>query len=704
MGGDDFPLPVLLPTLKLYPASPGNGEPMWSLHNPVANTYFKIGWAEFECLARFSSAGTALNLKKRVEAETPIRIGLDDIKDLIVFLHSNGLLAPGPRPIPFADKAQPLWKKILHSYLYFTVPLFRPEKFLRATLPWVSPLLSRGFITAMLFLLGLGALLTLSRADEFFHSFTGFFSLAGILQGLAVLAVVKIVHEFAHAYTAVKYGVPVPHMGVAVMVLYPVLYTETTAGWRLPSRRARFHIGMAGIIAELCLASVFLIVWNIMPAGSTGQSLAFTVVSVSLIGSLLVNLNPLMRFDGYYMMSDLTGIENLQHRACDFARWALRRVLFGLKDDPPEALPAGKQKFLTFFGLALLVYRFFLFAGISVLVYHLFFKPLGLILMMVEIVWFILLPILSELRVWWRRRSEIWDHRRGRAVLLLSGFVLLAGTVPWQTQVEFPAVLHARNYASLYPYAPSLIEDLSVAEGQDVRAGQVLARLSSRDLDKQLAQARTHLEQLRLLQRRVRTDPALLQDKYATLDLDIETAGERLRTLQDQQKNLTITAAFDGVIRDLDPSIQAGRYIRQSDLLFRVVSQSAPTMTGYGGEDDVERLVAGGRGVFIPDAQPFTSYPVRIETISATDTDALKWPELASIFRGPVPAELDRASGQIVPLKTIYQVGMRPDGDVRDLPGIVLAGTVRADGRPLSPVYLLFSRLAGLVVRETGLN
>lgn len=698
----DFNLPSLHPSLKLYKASDSDGEPAWSLHNPIANTYFKISWPEFECLARFSQVKTAFELIHQVGTETTVSVDLNDIKDLVVFLHTNGLLALSGKDVPFVEKSEPLWKKILHGYLYFTIPLFEPEGFLKRTLPTVRPLLSKTFFALMMVVFALGVLMTLQRTDEFVHSFSGFFSLEGIIRGMIVLIFIKIVHEFSHAYTAIKYGIPVPHMGVALIVMYPVLYTETTGGWQLSSRRARFQIAIAGIAAELCIAALFLIIWNVMPAGGVGQSLAFAVVAVSLIGSLLVNLNPFMRFDGYYLMSEMVGIENLQTRACNFARWKIRNVLFNLGDDVPEHLPADKQKFLTVFGLLLLVYRFFLFVGISVLVYYLFFKPLGLILMLVELGWFIGLPLLSEFKIWWQRRHEILAKRRSKVVFGVVCALLIMFVMPWQRTVYMPGVLHASQYSALYPYAPSYIEELNVTEGQKVNTGDVLARLSSFALDTEVRGVAQELDKLRRLQRRAQTDTALWKDRYASIDLEISRSEQKLKALQQQKERLVIVAPFSGIIRDLDPDMKQGRYVRRTDLLFRVIDPSAQKITAYVAEDDLSRLSVSDKAVFIPDGAPFTKIPFTVKTLADADADTLPWPEVASPFNGGISAEFDRQSGQLVPLRSVYAVGLEPVSS--QAAGIVQVGQVRVSGRVSSPFYRFFRGLAGLIVREIGLN
>jgi putative peptide zinc metalloprotease protein len=371
----DFKLPSLSPFLKLYkaPDDQRSGEPVWTLHNPASNAYFRLNWFGFECVSRFAFHKTAQSLKQEVEKETTLRVDLSEIKELVEFLNASGLTVLADQKIlSSGHKEQKLWQKLLQGYLYFTIPLCSPQNFLTRTLPMIRPLLSAqaNYLVATVFLVSL--VMTSQRADEFLHTFTGMLSLEGAIQIALTLCFVKIVHEMGHAFTAVKHGVPVPHMGLAFMVFYPVLYTETTGSWQLSSRKAAFEIGFAGIRAEFFLATIALLLWNFLPAGSVAQSLCFTVVAVSLVGSLLVNLNPLMRFDGYYMLSDLVGIENLQSRSCNFARWQVRRIFLGIKDRPPEEVDAKTEKFLTLFGSALLIYRFFLFSGIAFAVYHIF--------------------------------------------------------------------------------------------------------------------------------------------------------------------------------------------------------------------------------------------------------------------------------------------------------------------------------------------
>ena len=157
-------------------------------------------------------------------------------------------------------------------------------------------------------------------------------------------------------------------MGVALLVLFPVLYTDNTDAWRLTDQRKKLQIVLAGLMVEFHIALLALFSWTVVEDGPL-RSAAFFLATGSLVGSLLVNLSPFMRFDGYYALADFLGMQNLQPRAFELARWQVRQWLFGLPENPPEPFPATKHYFLVFYSFATWIYRFFLFLGIALLVY-----------------------------------------------------------------------------------------------------------------------------------------------------------------------------------------------------------------------------------------------------------------------------------------------------------------------------------------------
>ena len=694
---DDFPLPSLAPHLKLSRGPDAKGEPSWTLHNPIANTYFKLDWVSFECLARFPHHRSAQSLKSAIEAETTLSITLDEIAVVVEFLHNNALVSLKDQKVSYrATVKQPLWKKILHGYLYITIPLFKPQTFLEKTYPAIAILFSRTFVAAIMSFLAVMLVLTLPRADEFFHTFTNLFSIEGAIAGLLVLSFVKIIHEFAHAYTAVRYGVSVPHMGVALIVMYPVLYTETSGSWALSSRRARFHIAVAGIVAELCLAAIFLALWHISPSGSTGQTLSFLVVAVSLVSSLLVNLNPLMRFDGYYMFSDATGFDNLQGRSCAFARHRLREILFDLDDAPPEDLPVRDARFLTLFGTALLVYRFFLFVGIAVLVYQIFFQPLGLFLMLVELTFFIFLPVLSELKIWWEKRNSILSRPRSLIPACIVLTVLLLILLPWQSTMTIPAVLHAARHQLIFASAPAQIISLSVEEGQSVKTGQLLATLESPGLETDLLRAKQELKKLETLRSRGQSNPALLTDSNLSEEA-IEKARLKVAALEEMKERLRIKAPFDGIVRDKNTEAQPGRYIGVTEPLFTLIDPTATEITGYADEDIRDKITIGSHARFFSDDRYVEKENLVVGFISQAGGSNLAWPELASTNGGPVAVDMT-GEGDTVPRRSLYEVRATLSASA---PAQAERGYLRITTSP-SSIFVSWIRGLGALVRQEG--
>ena len=328
-----------------------------------------------------------------------------------------------------AEAARPAWVMwLMHHYLFFQIPLLRPDRFLRATLPFVNWLYSRTVAWAIGGIGLIGLYLVSRQWNTFVATALHFFTLRGLALYILCLAFVKIFHELGHAYTAMRYGCRVPTIGIAMVVMVPMLYSDTSDAWKLTSRRQRAAIGAAGMVVECALAALAIFAWNFLEDGMA-RSLVFIVATTSLMVGAAINLSPLMRFDGYYVLSDWLGIPNLQDRAFAFGRWQLRRLLFGLDRPMPEPVNAARRRFFICFAWAVWAYRFVIFLGIALMVYHYFFKLLGLILFAIEIGWFIVFPLV-------RRTEDLVDITR-RDSSHIAGF----GSPPVCWPVSSPCYL-----------------------------------------------------------------------------------------------------------------------------------------------------------------------------------------------------------------------------------------------------------------------
>ena len=702
----DLPLPTLNPLIKLFGASADrDGKPRWSLYQPTANKYYYIGWLEFECLARFHKFETANALINDVNNTTTLDIDINDIKALLIFLQSHSLLNKNDQEELTPTKQKPLWERIVHGYLFFTIPLFKPQGFLQKTLPIVKPLFNKTFFIIMMMVLLIGVIMTIPRFDEFTHTFLEMFTVKGAILTFITFAGIKIIHEFSHAYTATKYGVEIPHMGAAFIVMYPILYTETSGAWRLKSKSQRIQIGLAGVAAELVLAAIALILWHILPAG-TERSIAFSVIAISLIGSLFINLNPLMRFDGYFVLSDALNIENLHARAIALARWRLRKTLFNLKDPAPDAFPPSLQKFMQFFGFAIIIYRFFLFLGIALLVYTVFFKPLGLALMLLELLWFIGLPILSELKIWWQRKSDIAHQKRSIITVGLTAFIAIIAFLPTQSHITIDGIRHAQNQRDFYTPSAALIETLNIKEGQNIQIGDTLAILKSEKIDQELEILQTALLNLQTQMRREKLNAQRFKEYGANLQDQIEQKQQAIDTLNDKKQRLTIKAPFNGTIRDLSPQIHENRYVSTQNILFTLVGNSDIRISAYIGENDLSRIKTGNSATFRPELSLSSQNKFSVEEIDTLNSKTLKRKELASVYKGNIASNYNE-NGEIEPLEPVYLINLKPVNNRDTLTSahnIAQKGKIRIQAEHKSVLLSFFNRLIALIIRETGLN
>ncbi|MDA8540047.1 hypothetical protein N9L03_04405 [Alphaproteobacteria bacterium] len=357
-------IPVLRQDLRLLPGSRDEaGESGWLLYDPLRHQYFALTRSAL-LLLRLLPKITSLDDLKTQLASDQAQVDDHDIEQFLGFLNDNFLsvgsdAAHVTRIAQAHKKRQSHWFMwLVHNYLFIKIPLIRPDSMLDKLLRMTRPLASRPARLAT-YALGLyGVFALIWQWEQFVTTFDHFFNWQGLSYYLLALIGVKIAHEMGHALVAKHHNLRVSSMGVALLVLFPVLYTDNTDAWRLTDQRKKLQIVLAGLTVELHIALLALFSWGILDDGPA-KSAAFFLATTSIAGSLLVNLSPFMRFDGYYALADFLGMQNLQPRAFELARWQLRQWLFGLPENAPEPFPPGKHFFLVIYSFATWIYRFF---------------------------------------------------------------------------------------------------------------------------------------------------------------------------------------------------------------------------------------------------------------------------------------------------------------------------------------------------------
>lgn len=691
-------LPPLREELSLHEGGAGHdGAPTWMLHDPLRNQYFRISWPAFEVLSRWH-LGAPDAVARAIGAETTLHLEPGEVAALVEFLARSQLLKPTQpkdlaRLLSIHDAHETSWIAwLLHHYLFFRLPLVRPDRMLDALLPYVAWLGGKGFRLATLTALVVGLFLVGRQWSGFAATFVDHFSMEGLAAFGIALGLAKLVHELGHALAAKAFGCRVPSMGVAFLVMMPVLYTDVNDAWKLASRRQRLLIGGAGILAELTLAIWATLAWGLLPEGAF-RSMAFTLAATTWVSSLAINLSPFMRFDGYFLAMDALGQPNLHPRSFAMARWHLREVLFKLGEPVPEHLPPATRAWMIAFAWAVWLYRLILFLGIAALVYHVFIKVLGIVLFAVEMGWFVARPFIMEFGEWRKRAAAIRASRRSRWPFGLALLALVLLVAPWSGRVPAPALLKAAEHVTLYAPVPGVLTGIAVRTGDAVAAGTVLARLENPDMALRLHQVERRIVVLKYEISAMGFEESFRSRLHA-ISQELESALAERAALTRDRDRLTLTAPVAGLVTDMSPMVQPGQWIGSREPILAL--RTGAMIEAYVAEDDLPRIRVGGKASFIPEGRG----DALDATIAAIDHSAVRTladPQMATPYGGAIPARFDNKS--LMPDAAVYRVRLALDGSAT----VPVRGTALLEGERRSLLGRAFRSAAAVVIREMGI-
>lgn len=701
-------LPRLREELSLLPGPVlPDGQPSWTLHDPARNLFFRIDWPSFEVLQRWTLDNPEV-MAEDIRQHTTLHLDTDDVLGVVQFLTGNQLVQPeGPQAAAqmaarLAQIQGSVWKWLLHHYLFFRIPLVRPDAWLGQWQGVAGIFYTRTFAWLTVGALALGLSQVLRRWDSFSASLVDTFNWEGLTAYGAALFVIKLLHELGHAFTAKRFGCRVPTMGVAFLVMWPVAYTDTNETWRLTRHLQRLQVAAAGIATELIIAAWATLAWALLPDGAL-RSTAFVLATTSWVATLAINASPFMRFDGYFILSDWLDMPNLHERSFALARWKLREWLFALNEEVPEHLPPPRQWSLIGFAWATWLYRLVLFLGIAVLVYHFFIKVVGLGLFVVELLWFVLLPFQRELQAWRQRWPQIRASRRSRISALLALALLMLFLLPWPGRITASGLLRPAEVWPVYAPSGARIDALPYPEGAHAAKDSVLVQLYVPDLHMRRQTLLARLEGLRW-QAAASGLHAESSSRLLVNEDALATAQAELASLEAESLTYAPRAPFAGQLRDLDPDLQVGQWLPRKEKIALLVRDGSPWLVEtWLDEESVQRVTAGDSAQFITDG---LHGPVLRLTVSAVDRDASRFlprTELAAHLGGHILTR--EKSGQLVPERAIYHVVLAVDPSEVNLQAYrqqSWRGKLTIHAQWESPAWPYVRQAMGVLVREAG--
>lgn len=570
------------------------GQRWHVLRDHLSGKFFRVRPAAYAFICemeRHATVGEAW--ERRMEADPDSAPGQGEVVHLLSQLHRAGLLrsevegdAEGLAEVFAAEKrreATARWS----SLLFFRMPLWCPDRFLRAT-SWIGAILfSRFGLLLWLGLVGWGLSEVISNWSAFAADSTGLLGAANLMWMYAVMIVIKVLHEFGHGYACRRYGGEVPEMGIMLLLFNPLPYVDASASTAFPNKWRRILVGGAGMLVETGVAGIAAVVWAHSGAGVL-HNLAYNAVIAASVVTIIFNANPLLRYDGYHMLSDWLELPNLQGRASQMMLHLVERRLFGLKSSRRPAETKTEGFWLTLYWICSWVYRLIITFGI-LLVVSLHYLGFGMLLAVAFGFLWIVLPVFKS--VHYLLTSPKLERCRWRACGLSFGLVaaVLAFLclVPMPNYFRAEGVVRAEPFARVYAGVDGRLASILVPSGSMVTAGMPLANLENPELEheKALLAGQTALA-LANERHALETDPA----RHASMKAYFHALDLRRQRLAEDEKALTLRAPCDGLWLAPDAAqFKDGTLPRGLQLGF-VQSNDAFVVSAVVRQDDVSRL------------------------------------------------------------------------------------------------------------------
>ena len=482
----------------------------------------------------------------------------------------------------------------LMNLLFPRIPLWDPDTFLKRWMPAVGPILSVGGMLVWLGVVVFALALILPQTDRLAAGAGNLFQnpdpMVWVLLGLSFI-VTKFIHEMGHAFSCRRFGGECHEVGIMFLVLFPCPYVDASTAWAFPSKWRRIFVGAAGMIAELFVAAVAAIIWTFTDDLSLISQICYNVMLIAGISTVVFNANPLLRYDGYYILSDYLEIPNLQNKSREYTLGLFRRHLFRVKETRP--LPPKPQRWqLVLFSVTSTIYRIFIGFAIMLMVFYQlpeWARPVGLIMGIGAAVTFFVVPIFKlgkylltdpELH---RKRARAWAYTLAGA----SAVAILVALIEFPTHLRADAVVEPGEREYVRAATPGEVERVLVRSGELVEPGQELVRLDNPDVEAELTEAEIEYDTaLAGYQAAAAEEPAARR----VAQVRLAYADRRLDLAEQRYAELSVRAEGGGRFVAPDLETLPGRYLRTGDQIGRIDRSETFEAIAYVGQDQIELL------------------------------------------------------------------------------------------------------------------
>lgn len=479
------------------------GEPWVIVRDRFSSDWYRISPVAYDFLCRLSSRQTVAEVWEAcLQVDPHGTLTQEEVVQLLGQMNLANLIQVDQGALAeslferFSKRVSSERKAAILGFLSIKVPLLDPDRWLdrmHTPIRWLfSPLGACIYLSLLLW----GVKAVMDNADRVFDQTSGLLAPSNLGLLYVGFLIAKLLHELGHAALCKRFGGEVHKLGVMFLIFAPMPYVDATSAWGLRSRAERILVGLGGVMVELAVAAVAAIVWAHSAPG-TWHALAYNIMFVASVSTLVFNLNPLLRFDGYHLLVDLLDVPNLFQRSREQLRFLAEHFLFRLPHAQGAARTPTEAWLLPLYGVASILYWLALMSTIVVFVAGQYLE-LGILLAFVLIFTSVLMP-LGKFLIYITHSPRLGAYR-ARAVTVSSaavgGLLVVLTLVPMPDRVRVPGVLEAEHSRALHSEADGFFVELLARPGGRVSQDQPLLQLSNRDLDREIEAARMRRDEV----------------------------------------------------------------------------------------------------------------------------------------------------------------------------------------------------------------